>query len=188
MCTVRRSLWRMAQSLQTLLALLTVLCSLLCLPLLRSCFQNVGDGALTVDELVDMFANDDEVFRALYRPGNDGAAGLGSADTDRGYAPGESQEEVQCEFSEALAANGYSVKRSDATGAKYLKYMKHLFDVGTFTCRSDFFAPGAQKLALAACEKRAANTALDKTKRTTSDKLTTNYMHGFNKYVRFCAP
>jgi hypothetical protein len=138
-----------------------------------------------------MLANDEEVLRELsesVHAVHGGAEAALVAETGPAYATGESPDEVVCEFSEALAANGYPQKRSDSTAAKYVKYMKYLFDDGTFTCRSEFFATGAQKRAFDAYGKRAAKVALDTAKRTAPNKLVANYMHGFDDYVRFCKP
>jgi hypothetical protein len=182
--TERRNCWRLAPP----MALLTHICLSLpcaccppfslgvCLLPLRS--QGVGDGTMSIEELADLISRDEETLRAL--------AELESAPWAATYTPGESRDEVLREFSEALAAAGYSVKRSDSTAAKYVKYMKFLFDNGVFLCRSDFFVPEAYGKALAACEERAAQVTRDQTKRTGHGKLVSNYMHGFDDYVRLC--
>eukprot|EP00966_Prymnesium_polylepis_P049825 1153264-Prymnesium_polylepis.1 len=99
-------------------------------------------------------------------------------------AAGESRDEVLEEFRNLLLKAGKTEgKASDGAASRYPRFMKLLFDSKHFTCRSDFFADGAEERATAVYEKLAA----EKFKQSGSDipvrKYLTNFMHGFSDFV-----
>lgn len=100
-------------------------------------------------------------------------------------AAGESRDEVLAEFRDLLVKAGKSDgQASDGPVSRYPRFTKLLFDSGQFKCRSDFFADGAEDRAAAVYKKLAAEKFKKSSSNIPERKYLTNFMHGFNDFVK----
>ena len=116
----------------------------------------------------------------------EGTAGKAPAKARKAAQPseGESRDEVLEEFRNLLLKAGKSDgQASDGPVVRYPRFMKFLFDSGKFTCRSDFFADGAEEKAKAVYAKLAAEKFKKSSSNIPERKYLTNFMHGFSDFV-----
>jgi hypothetical protein len=97
---------------------------------------------------------------------------------------GEAANAVLREFEMLLVADGYKVgPNRDGTAMKYCRYMKMLFDHDIFTCREDFFRPGARNRAHEFYRSFAKSKADEAGGATKYKKLYKNFANGYDKFV-----
>lgn len=97
---------------------------------------------------------------------------------------GEDVESVVKEFTALLLVKGYP--RGVNNGGvpyKYPRYLKKLFELGCFSCRSDIFLEGARIRAMEAFENMSLQMTKNGGQKCGKAHLVSNHMRGFDEFL-----